>query len=68
MDQTQSQTPADPPREVRLVDAGMNLYGIEADAFAEAVLDGKPPFVTEADTMGNMRVLDEMRRQVGVSV
>lgn len=43
------------------------LYALEADDFAAAVLDGAPLPVTEADTMGNMRVLDELRRQVGVA-
>ncbi len=43
------------------------LYGIEADAFAATVLDGVEPWVTPADTMGNMAVLDEVRRQVGVA-
>ena len=28
--------------------------------------EGTPPVVSEADTMGNMRVLDEIRRHLGV--
>jgi predicted dehydrogenase len=52
------------PRETRTVDAGMELYALEADDFAAVVLDGKPPAVTEQDTLGNMAVLDEMRRQL----
>jgi D-xylose 1-dehydrogenase (NADP+, D-xylono-1,5-lactone-forming) len=52
------------PRETRTVDAGMELYGLEADDFAGAVLDGKPPAVSEADTLGNMAVLDHMRRYI----
>ena len=55
------------PRETRLVDANAELYALEADDFAAAVLDGKPPAVTERDTLGNMAVLDEMRRQIGLS-
>ena len=55
---------ARPPRETKSVDAGMDLYALEADAFAETVLDGKPPFVNEQDTVGNMAVLDEMRRRI----
>jgi predicted dehydrogenase len=54
------------PRETRLVDANAELYALEADDFAAAVLDGKPPAVTERDTLGNMVVLDEMRRQIGL--
>jgi predicted dehydrogenase len=57
---------APPPVAEFVVDAGMDLYGIEADAFAEVVLEGKAPFVSEGETIGTMRVLDEMRRQVGV--
>jgi predicted dehydrogenase len=53
------------PRETRTVDAGMDLYALEADAFAECVLDGKEPLVSEQDTLGNMKVLDEMRARIG---
>jgi len=53
-----------PPRETRTLDAGMELYALEADDFAAVVLDGKPPAITEQDTLGNMAVLDEMRRQL----
>jgi D-xylose 1-dehydrogenase (NADP+, D-xylono-1,5-lactone-forming) len=56
-----------PPRETRFVDADSELYAIEADDFATAVLDGKPPALTEADTLGNMAVLDEIRRQIGLT-
>ena len=58
---------AAPPRQTVTVPVDGSLYGIEADAFAAAVLDGATPFVTPADTLGNMRVLDELRRQVGLS-
>src|SRR5688572_10284027 len=57
-----------PPRDVRRVDAGKELYALEADDFAATVLDGKPPMLTRRDTVGNMHVLDEMRRQIGVKV
>ena len=56
-----------PPRETRTLDAPAELYALEADDFAAAVLDGKPPALTERDTLGNMAVLDEMRRQIGLS-
>lgn len=58
--------PATPPRETIEVPGGRNLYTYEIDDFAAAVLDGKPPAVSEADTLGNMRVLDEIRRQAGL--
>ncbi|HEY8665188.1 MAG TPA: Gfo/Idh/MocA family oxidoreductase [Tepidisphaeraceae bacterium] len=61
-------SPPLPPREVRIVDAGMDLYGVEADAFAAVVQDGAPAAVTAADTLGNMRVLDALRKMVGVPV
>jgi xylose dehydrogenase (NAD/NADP) len=54
------------PRQAHSVDAGMDLYGLEADDFAAAVLDNAPPRVSREDTLGNMRVLDEARRQLGV--
>jgi predicted dehydrogenase len=60
-----SGTPAVPPRQTFTVDAGGELYGIEADAFAAAVFDGVTPAVTREDTLGNQRVMDELRRQIG---
>ena len=57
---------ASPPRQSFQVDAGKPLYALEADDFAATVLDGAPARVSEQDTLGNMRVLDELRRQVGV--
>ncbi len=59
--------PTAPPRETVEVPGGRHLYAYEADDFAAAVLDGKPPAVSAADTIGNMRVLDELRRQVGLA-
>jgi predicted dehydrogenase len=55
-----------PPREVRFVEPGMDLYGIEADDFATTIQENKPPRISREGSVGNMRVLDEMRRQVGV--
>ncbi|MEM9416540.1 MAG: Gfo/Idh/MocA family oxidoreductase [Planctomycetota bacterium] len=57
---------AGPYANEHIVDAGQRLYALEADAFAGVVLDGARPFVTEAETVARMRVLDELRRQVGV--
>ncbi len=58
---------APPPRQVVDVPVDGSLYGMEADAFAAAVLDGATPFVSRADTIGNMRALDELRRQIGLT-
>ena len=46
--------------------AGQPLYAMEADAFAAAVLDGAEPFMSPEESIGNAKVLDELRRQVGV--
>ena len=58
--------PSPPPREARFVDASSPLYALEAGDFAATVIDGKQPAVTEQDTLGNMAVLDEIRRQIGL--
>ena len=55
-----------PSREVRRVTAGKELYALEADDFAATVFEGAAPRLDRADSVGNMRVLDELRRQVGV--
>ncbi|MEO0477349.1 MAG: Gfo/Idh/MocA family oxidoreductase [Planctomycetota bacterium] len=47
-------------------EADKPLYALEADTFAEAVLDGAEPFMTGEESIGNAKVLDELRRQVGV--
>ncbi len=48
------------------VDADRDIYSYEADAFAAAVLDGAPPHMPRQSTMTNMRLLDDLRKQVGV--
>ena len=58
---------AAPPRTVVTVTADGSLYGIEADAFAAAVAGDAEPFVSAADALGNMRVLDAVRRQIGLA-
>jgi predicted dehydrogenase len=63
---TAAALPGSQPREVRKVPVGGALYGIEADDFAATVIDGRPPRLSADDSIGNMRVLDELRRQVGV--
>lgn len=57
-----------PPRQTRYVDAEKDLYALEADEFAVTVLDGMPPRITRQDTLGNMAILDQLRRQIGLSV
>jgi predicted dehydrogenase len=54
--------------ETRVIDADRPLYALEADAFAEAVWHGRAPALamTTDDSLGNMRVLDEWRRSVGL--
>jgi predicted dehydrogenase len=59
---------APPPRQTLHVDTHTDLYGVEADDFAETVQQGRPPRISPQETLGNMRVLDELRRQVGVRV
>jgi hypothetical protein len=56
--------PGPPVRETRVVDGDGDLYGMEADAFAACVLDGAAAAVSRADSIGNQRVLDEIRRQL----
>ncbi|HRK30320.1 MAG TPA: Gfo/Idh/MocA family oxidoreductase [Tepidisphaeraceae bacterium] len=58
--------PSIPPRQTVNVPVEGDLFGIEADEFATAVLDAKPTKVPRAFTMGNMQVLDEIRRQIGL--
>lgn len=47
-------------------EADRPLYALEADAFAQAVLDGEDLFMPVADSLSNAGVVDELRRQVGV--
>ena len=48
--------------------APMQPYALEAETFAAVVQDGAEPWISELDTLGNMQVLDELRRQVGTPV
>ena len=66
-DQKNATAPPAPPRQSVQIDADQDLYALEADDFAATVLDGKAPAISRADTIGNMRVLDEIRRQIGLS-
>jgi len=53
-----------PGEQVHRVDADYPLFGLEAEAFADAALDGKPPFITRAETIGNHRVMDRLRAMI----
>ncbi len=55
-----------PARDVRNIAAPGDMYAVEADDFAAAVLDGRRSRIGREDSIGNMRVLDEMRRQIGL--
>jgi hypothetical protein len=61
-----AEAPVAPPRDIRRINAGTDLYAVEADDFAATVLNGKPACVSAADSIGNMVVLDEMRKQIGL--
>jgi xylose dehydrogenase (NAD/NADP) len=66
-DQKNAQAPQPPPRQAVQIDADQDLYALEADDFAATVLDGEQPVISRGDTIGNMRVIDEIRRQIGLS-
>lgn len=56
----------DSQHETIKIEAPMDLYALEAEAFAAAVQDGAEPWLTKADTLGNIRVLDQLRSQIGL--
>ena len=66
MDAVGQPAPSAPPREQRVINAGYDLYALEADDVAATILDGHAPRITRDDSVGNMRVLDTMRRQMGM--
>jgi len=43
------------------------MYALEAEAFAAAAA-GETPWITKEDTLGNMKVLDQLRSLSGVPV
>jgi xylose dehydrogenase (NAD/NADP) len=53
-------------RQTFEIDSDVPLFGIEADDFVAAARGHRPPVVTRDDTLGNMTVLDELRRQAGL--
>lgn len=58
--------PTNSGSETYTADALVPLYALEADDFADAVLGNAPPRLTRQQSVGNMRVLDEIRRQIGL--
>jgi predicted dehydrogenase len=60
---------APPARQpvTRTVNADRPLYLLEADDFAATVFDSARPAVTREDSIGNIKVLDEVRRQIGLA-
>lgn len=63
-----SKTPATPPRQTIEADDDRDVYAVEADAFAACVLDGAPSFVTQQDSIGNMRTIEALRAAAGLVV
>ena len=59
--------PDQPTTQTFYVDADRPLYALEADEFAATVREGAAPAVSRQDTLANMRILDDMRRQVGLA-
>ena len=53
-------------RQTFTVDTDKPLFALEADAFAQIIRDDAPPFITEADSIANLKILDTMRRQIGL--
>lgn len=53
-----------PPRQTISVDADRPLYALESDHFAATVLDGAAPLISEAASLANLRVIDQLRGQV----
>jgi D-xylose 1-dehydrogenase (NADP+, D-xylono-1,5-lactone-forming) len=58
--------PGSAPRQVVSVDAAAPLLAQEADDLAAVVLEGAAPAVSEADSLGNMAVLDKLRALAGL--
>ena len=56
--------PPPPLREELLFQAGKDLYAMEADDFAAAVSGEMSPRVSQADSLGNARVLDRIAAMI----
>lgn len=55
-----------PDAEIIRLDVDSPLYALEADHFVDTVLDRRPPAVTREQTLGNVRLLEQLRAQVGL--
>lgn len=66
MDTGGTPLPTPPPRQTTEVPVERDLYAYESDAFAATILDGAPLPVTPQDSIGNMKLIDAIRRQIGV--
>ncbi len=64
MDMSKAAAPAGP--QVVAVEADRDVYSYEADEFAATVLDGAAPRMPAEATLSNMRILDDLREQIGV--
>ena len=53
-------------QETIQLDTATNYYAMEADAFADNVLDDAKASITPDDSIGNMRTLDKVRKSVGL--
>jgi predicted dehydrogenase len=47
-----------------VVNAGRDVFGVEADVFAASVKDGAPPFFSEAESLATIKILDKLRNVV----
>jgi D-xylose 1-dehydrogenase (NADP+, D-xylono-1,5-lactone-forming) len=56
----------DDSQEDIIIPSSRPRYALEADAFADAALGRVPPWITEQDSLGNMRALDALRTIAGV--
>jgi predicted dehydrogenase len=57
---TQGGEPPVAPHVERLTFEAADPYGVEADAFAAAILDGGPMPIAGADAVANMRVIEQL--------
>lgn len=52
--------------ETTTLEAPLPHYALEAAAFADAVSGESAPWISREDSIGNMRVLDDLRKQAGL--
>lgn len=61
------EAPSGAMRETFAIRINKPLYAMEADDFALAVAGKAPAVVSPEDSIANMRALDELRKQIGLS-